>query len=248
MRRVLVLRAREDAQRTSEKLAAMGFACVLSPVLEIVATGAKALAADFDAVIVTSAKALEHSDQPESLRRLPLFVVGARTSALAERRGWRLAGVAPESAALLGVILEHRPSLGRLLYLAGRQRRETIETALRRAGREVFALETYDAREAAALTREAAAALAQGEISAALHYSPRSAEIFVRLVERAHLASAARALAHFAISAETAAALRPMEAPRTLVADSPDEQALLRLLAAFDWAPRPLDGRRESRY
>jgi uroporphyrinogen-III synthase len=235
MRRALVLRAGQDARRTAEKLAEMGFACVLSPVLEIVATGAKAPTEDFDAVIVTSAKALEHGDQSESLRRLPLFAVGARTAALAERGGWRVAGVAPESAALLPVILERRPSPSRLLYLAGRQRRETIETALRRAGREVFALETYDAREAAALTREAAEGLAHGELSAALHYSPRSAEIFLRLVLRDNLVTAARALAHFTISAETASAIGPLGASRTLVADSPDEDALLRRLAAFDW-------------
>ena len=235
MRRVLVLRAREDARRTAEKLAEMGFACVLSPVLEIVATGATAPAEDFDAVIVTSAKALEHGDQSESLRRLPLFAVGARTAAAAERRGWRVAGVAPESAALLPVILERRPSLGRLLYLTGRQRRETIETALRRAGREIFALETYEARAAVALTRAAAEGLARGELSAALHYSPRSAEIFARLVLRDNLVATARALAHFAISAETAAALGPLGAPTTLIADSPDEDALLEALAAFDW-------------
>ena len=235
MRRVLVLRAREDARRTAEKLAEMGFACVLSPVLEIVATGAKVPTEEFDAVIVTSAKALEHGDQPESLRRLPLFSVGARTAALAERRGWRVAGVAPESAALLPAILERCPSPGRLLYLAGRQRRETIETALRQAGREVFVLETYEARAAAALTREATEGLARGELSAALHYSPRSAEIFARLVLRDNLVTAARAVVHFAISAETAAALGPLGARRTLVSNSPDEDALLGAFAAFDW-------------
>jgi uroporphyrinogen-III synthase len=214
----------------------MGFACVLSPVLEIVATGAKAPAEEFDAVVVTSAKALEHGDQPESLRRLPLFAVGARTAALAERLGWRVGGWAPESAALLSVVLERRPLPRRLLYLTGRQRRETLETALRGAGREVFALETYEAREAAALTREAAEALARGELSAALHYSPRSAEIFVRLALRDNLVTAARALAHFAISAETADVLRALEAQRIFAADSPDEDALLSRLAGFDWA------------
>ncbi|ARN80532.1 uroporphyrinogen-III synthase [Methylocystis bryophila] len=234
MKRVLVLRAVEDARRTAEKLAAMGFACVLSPVLETVATGAKVPEEAFDAVIVTSAKALAHGDPLESLRLLPLFAVGARTAALAKRRGWRVAGVAPESAALLPAILDHRPPANRLLYLAGRQRRETIETALRKAGREVFALETYEAREALALTEEAAKALAQGELSAALHYSPRSAEIFVRIVRRENLLTAARALRHFAISLETANALRLLGASGTLVADSPDEDALLRQLAAFD--------------
>ena len=235
MKRVLVLRAREDARRTAQKLAGMGFASVLSPVIEIVATGVKSPAEDFDAVIVTSAKALQHSDQSESLRCSPLFTVGARTAALAEGRGWRVAGVAPESSALLSLILKRSPSRARLLYLAGRQRRETLETALREAGREVHALETYDAREATALTRDAVEALAGGEVSAALHYSPRSAEVFARLALRDNLTAAARAFAHFAISAETAAALRPLGARRIHIAESPDEDALLKQLAALDW-------------
>ncbi|MFY9655572.1 MAG: uroporphyrinogen-III synthase [Methylocystis sp.] len=235
MRRALVLRAREDARRTEKKLADIGFACVLSPALEIVATGAKAPAGDFDAVIVTSAKALEHGDQTASLRRLPLFVVGARTAALAERLGWRIAGRAPESAALLSVILGDRTSPRRLLYLAGRQRRDKLEAQLRWAGCEVFTLEAYEAREATALTREAAKALASGELSAALHYSPRSAAIFARLVFRENLSTAASALAHFVISAETGAALAPLGMLTKRVAASPDEDALLAALAAFDW-------------
>jgi uroporphyrinogen-III synthase len=235
VRRVLVLRAPEDARRTAQKLAGMGFASVLSPVLEIVATGAKAPAEGFDAVIVTSAKALQYGDPTESLRRLPLFAVGARTAAQAERRGWRVAGVAPESAALFPLILERGPPRGRLLYLAGRQRRETLETALREAGREVFALETYEARESATLTRDAAEALTGGEISAALHYSPRSAEIFVRLAERENLLAAARALAHFALSPETAVALGAFGAATVRIAGTPDEDALLEQLAGFDW-------------
>jgi uroporphyrinogen-III synthase len=235
MRRALVLRAREDAGRTAEKLALIDFEGVLSPVLEIVATGAKAPSGDFDAVIVTSAKALEHGDQTESLRRLPLFVVGARTAALAERLGWRVAGCAPEGAALLPVILGARRSPCCLLYLAGRQRRDTLETQLRAAGREVVTLETYEAREATALTREATEALAYGELSAALHYSPRSAAIFARLVLRDNLKTAARRLAHLAISAETAAALAPLGTLITRVAASPNEDALLAALAAFDW-------------
>jgi hypothetical protein len=47
--------------------------------------------------------------------------------------------------------------------------------------------------------------------------------------------TAATALAHFVISAETAAALAPLGTLTTRVAASPDEDALLEALAAFDW-------------
>ena len=59
MTRVLVLRAREDAERTASRLRAMGFTPLLSPVLEIVGTGAAIPRGPFDAVLATSAKGLE---------------------------------------------------------------------------------------------------------------------------------------------------------------------------------------------
>ena len=77
-------------------------------------------------------------------------------------------------------------------------------------------------------------ALVSGKLSAVLHYSPRSAAIFVRLALGEKLAAEAGALAHIVISAETAAALAPQEARTIRVAASPDEEALLAELAALD--------------
>ena len=87
MTRVLVLRAREDAERTASRLRAMGFTPLISPVLEIVGTGAAIPRGPFDAVLATSAKGLEFCVEPGGLRTLPLNAVGARTVQIARELG-----------------------------------------------------------------------------------------------------------------------------------------------------------------
>jgi uroporphyrinogen-III synthase len=61
-----------------------------------------------------------------------------------------------------------------------------------------------------------------------LHFSPRSAEIFVTLARKERLESAFTALRHLCLSDATAAALPP--GARTEVAPRPEEEALLALL------------------
>jgi len=104
VKRVLVLRAREDAERTSEKLRAMGFDPLLSPVLEIVATGAAIPQGDYDATLATSAKGVEHVALDDALRAMPLHAVGARTERIAQELGWRVELVAGNAQALLPLL------------------------------------------------------------------------------------------------------------------------------------------------
>ena len=68
-------------------------------------------------------------------------------------------------------------------------------------------------------------ALAKGEIAAALHYSKRSAEIFVKLARDAGLTKALGEIDHLALSSDAASPL-----PRASIAERPDEEHLLRLL------------------
>ena len=225
MTRVLVLRAREDAERTALKLRGMGFEPLLSPVLEIVATGAAIPRGPFDAVLATSAKGLEFCGEPGRLQTLPLYAVGARTEKIARETGWRAALVAGNAQALLPLIHDRHQAPARFLYLAGRDRQADLETGLREQGHGLTIVETYQARAATALTPAAVDALARGEIAAALHYSRRSAEIFMALARDSGLTEALGAIDHCALSEDVASPL-----PRAKIAERPDEEHLLRLL------------------
>jgi len=225
VKRVLVLRARADAERTAAKLRAMGFAPLLSPVLEIVATGAAMPEGVFDAVLATSAKGLEFCAEPGETLNLPLYAVGARTAQIARELGWRTELVAGETRALMPVIHARHETPARFLYLAGRDRHDDLEVGLRLAGHDLTVLETYEARAATALSKEAARALANSEMDVTLHYSRRSAEIFMALARQAGLTEALGGIDHLALSKDAASPL-----PRARIAKRPDEEHLLRLL------------------
>ena len=224
MTRVLVLRAREDAERTASRLRAMGFTPLLSPVLEIVGTGAAIPRGPFDAVLATSAKGLEFCAEPGDLRTPPLHAVGARTAQIARELGWRPDLVAGDARGLSPLIHGRYERPARFLYLAGRDRQNELETGLRAAGHDVTVVETYEARAVTALAPAALEALAKGEIAAALHYSRRSAEIFVKLARDAGLAERLN-IDHLALSRDAASPL-----PSARIAERPDEEHLLRLL------------------
>ena len=123
--------------------------------------------------------------------------------------------------------------LRHVLYLAGRHRKPDIGAAAKEICLDLDVVETYVAREAPSLTPEAEAALRTGEVDAVLHYSRRSAELFVTLADRAALWADAKKLLHFALSNDVA---EPLSAagvqPR--VAARPDEDHLLALLAGAD--------------
>lgn len=235
MRRALVLRAAEDALRTSEKLKALGFTSVISPVLEIAATGALIPPGAYDAVLASSAKGIDCvGTDAEPYKALPLHAVGAKTAKAARERGWRPDIVAGNAEAILPLLLARYPAPAHFLYLAGRDRQAMLEAGLRDAGHAVTAVDVYEARAAEALSEEARAALAAGDIDIVLHYSRRSAEIFLRLAETAGLTGRLDAISHVALSSDVAAPLRAAGLS-VACAGRPDEAHLL--IAAAAGAP-----------
>lgn len=227
MSRVLVTRARDDAERTAEKLRRLGHAPMIAPVTEIVATGAPIPCGPFDALLATSARALRHAgDDVARLADRPLFVVGARTAEAARARGLHVEASAPDVAALIALLRERFDRPRRFLYLAGRDRKDTLESFARASGHEVTAVETYRAQEVSALPADALAALGRGEIDAVLHYSTRSAALFLALTK-----GRVDEIAHLALSEDVAGVLRAAGCANVRAAPAPEEESLLGALA-----------------
>jgi uroporphyrinogen-III synthase len=229
--RVLVTRAAEDAARTAARLAVCGHETILSPVIEIVPTGAILPEEIFDGVIATSAHAFAGLAQvPRALRSTVLLVAGSRTAEAAQRAGFGVAEtVAVDVQALLAAMAENFPEPFRFLYLAGRDRKPDLERDLRARGHDVTIVETYVAQAASALSDAAVAALRDERLDTVLHFSPRSAAIFVDLVARAGLSSNAARVRHIAISDDSAQPLRA-RSWHVDVAATPDEDAVLACL------------------
>jgi uroporphyrinogen-III synthase len=247
---VLLTRALDEGLRTAAKLEAEGHRALLSPVLDMVPTGAEWPLGVIDAVLATSAQAFELLSAvpdwplPEARRLLPLYLVGTRTLEAARERGFEgpavLESDAKELAAWVKTFLSP-PS--RLLYLAGRDRKPNLEAELAVAGHEVETVEVYTAQAADFLSDEALAAIETGEIGAVLHYSRRSAAIFLDLMQAAQVDAAH--LTHVAISQDAAMPLWERNCKEVHVAEKPNEQAMLAVVGTLASLTKTLFAQRD---
>lgn len=232
--RILVTRPERDAARTAEKLVALGHQVMIDPVLTIEPVAFEPLAGTFDAIAVTSASALrmvERDSRLWSFRALPLFAVGAHTGAAARATGFETVSVAEGDADALARLIASKLMPGtRILHIAAEERAGDLAALMEPSKIAVETLVVYRARPARELSAATLRALEEGTLDAVLHYSPRSAANFVALADKAGRAAALRRLHHYCLSVAVAAPLEAAGA-NTETAASPDEAALLSLLA-----------------
>ena len=227
--RVLVTRAEPDAERTAAALAKLGHEAVPAPVTVIRRTGAALPGGRYDALAATSHHAFAGDDGVE--RWLPVFAVGSRTGAAARAAGFKDVRVgAGDAAGLADLLRLTLPRPARLLYLAGCDRKPVLEEALAAAGYGIETVEVYAAEPAEAWPGAAIAALSSGDVDAALHYSRRSVDLALALAARQGLEKSVLRLRHLCLSADAAEPLLGRGAA-VRIAERPDEEALLALLA-----------------
>ena len=227
--RLLLTRPIDQSEASAARLRDLGHELVLAPVSRIVTIPAIWPDGDFAGVLATSPRAFAAFGPPENKAVPPLFVVGTQTQAAA--RLWLGSGCEPaiqmaaDAAHLVGILVS-RP-MSRWLYLAGRERKPHLEAALAAAGHEVETVETYAAQAMTVLAAAALSAIASGKLDAVLHYSRRSAEIFLELAEAAGHLENVRQLRHFCLSPDVAGPFRTMHAE---IAAHPNENSLFALL------------------
>src|SRR5262249_29636424 len=119
-----------------------------------------------------------------------------------------------------------------LLYLAGDDRARDMAAGLSPYGLRLGSVGGYRGKAGRSLAPDIANALKAGQVDGALHYSRRSTAIFVDCVRAAGAEAAAAQLAHFCLSARASEPLASINAKSILVAQKPDETAMLALVSA----------------
>lgn len=242
--RIFVFRPESDAQRSAQAIRARGHEPVLTPLFTIVRLPDESPEGEFAAIVLTSGNAVAAlSEGPAAWRDLPVFSVGARTAEAVRAAGFgdaRSAG--GDRHDLFDLIGSNLPAGARLLLITGRDRHDDLPDMLAKAGFTVDIWTAYAAEAVAMLPEEAAKAIVEGRVDAALHYSPRGADTFVRLARAVHLGDEAMALTHVALSAEVAAPLIAAGADTVLVAEHPEEAALLAALDQVSARNRRMEG------
>ena len=241
--RILVTRAADQARATADRLRAAGHAALVAPLSRIVFDPDVPLALDgVAALLVTSTNGVEalsgRADMAELLRR-PMFVVGARTARAARELGFGavISADGDRSDLVRRVASDLRPGVGRLLWLAGRDRTEIFATELRACGFAVDVAEVYRAEERTVFSSEITAALEHGKIDAIAVYSPRSAGLILAALGASGFSPASPRPSIHAISEAAARPFREAGHTDVRVAARPDEAALMETFDRPDSAP-----------
>ncbi len=176
-----------------------------------------------------AARALQAHPQRGALDGLPVFAVGQRSAQAARDIGFTDVMSADGDVTDLAGLVVERVGEGTLLYLAGEDRAGDLAGELADHGLDVRTAVVYRAVPVDALPDPARAALGTGAIDGVLHYSRRSAEVFVDRARQAGVLDEALASVHYCLSPQVAdrcgrraGQIRP---PRR-----PDEAALFELL------------------
>jgi uroporphyrinogen-III synthase len=225
--RVLVTRARADAERTAQRLAERGHHVTAAPVTELAPTGDSMPADPFDALVVTSAHAVPALAAVADKGGLPVLAVGEWTAAALRLAGFHDVRTGPGHAAgLAELVSDLYPSGARLLHVAGRHRKAEPEASLRARGHRVRVWETYEARAVERFDVGLVSRFRAGQFDVVLHFSRRSAGLFVELIDRAGLRPQLGLPIHLCLSPDVAIPLAGLAA-RIVVADAPREAAML---------------------
>ena len=222
--RLWVTRTQPQAEATAARLRALGHEPVVAPVLEVrpVAVDPARLAGA-DALAFTSQAAVAAFAAQSPERGLPVFAVGEATAAAARAAGF--SRVAPPAAggdvrALADQIAQAAPRPAALLNPTARAPAADLAALLAERGIPARGLVIYE-------TAPTPMAGAPVGIDGVLIHSARAAEQVAQGITPALAAS----LSVYALSEAAASGLRNLGFARILVAEHPDEAALLRCLA-----------------
>jgi len=231
--RLLVTRPQPDATALAERLAARGHEVIVQPMMHVEFADEPTAPEAPAAILVTSrnaVRALSRWRRADAWRVLPAYTVGAATATAMREAGFDDVHAGPGGVASLVAMVRAAAPAGPILYPAARHR--TADLAALLSPLEVVTVEAYRGIAAEALAADVTTAIATGRLDGALFFSRRTAAIFAGLAASAGVAAGLGQTTLFALSPAVAEPLAGLSAAGVVIADRPDEDALLALIPA----------------
>lgn len=227
---ILITRPEEEYAETAAWVAALGFTPLSCPMLKV-----ETLSASFDdlhdfqALVFTSAGALPPFCSQCDVRDLPVFTVGDITASRARALGFtNVTSAGADLAALEQLLAASGLSADKpLLHISG----VDVVRDLAVPGLQVVRRVIYRTGLVTVLPEAAAAALAQGQVKAALFYSARTAEAFAQSVAAARVGHYLMTTKALCLADSMVESLRPLPWRALRVASHPDRSGMQALLA-----------------
>lgn len=230
--RLLITRPSADAEPLAAELEAAGHQCLIEPLLSIHFLDPPVLNLDaIKAVLLTSANGARALAEATNRRDLLLLCVGEATAAAARQAGFSDIGIAAGDVdALMQMVQVMLPQGAPLLHIAGSVTRGRLVERLSELGYEARRAVLYEARAAEALSQGVQQAIGQNKLDGVLLFSPRTAKLFVRLLETHGLLQAVRGLQAYCLSEAVAEELAGLPFSACHIAQAPTRQALIELI------------------
>ncbi len=207
--RVLVTRARADAEETARLLSDRGVETELEPLLTINWLSPEPPVPEAPiAYAVTSrngAEALGRRMQGHAIH-CPVFAVGDRTAEILRAQDIpdvrSAEGDVNDLAAMICADMAGQAQNmdGPVVHIGGEETAGDLTGTLERMGLSACRVVAYRVETPKTLSSETVAAIRTGRIDGVIHFSPRSAETFVRLAAKAALGAALAGLDAFCMS------------------------------------------------
>lgn len=228
---ILITRPEPSARTLKKMLEAKGYEALIEPLLKIEPLRPMApLRGNVQGIALTSANAV--SALREEAKRLPIFAVGKATADAARKAGCDHVMSGDGDGAALAELIAGTcsPSDGAILHLAGEVVREDFHLGLEAKGFHIKREVVYRARPAAAFSEELLRAWRSHKVSAVLLFSPRTAEILVRLLIEHDLADQVDRTTAICVSEATATPCRELVWREICLALEPNQDAMIRSL------------------
>ena len=232
--RLLITRPLEDAEKLAGVLAGLGHSSIVAPLMAVRFHDGSPINLDgVQGVLATSANGVRALVRRTPRRDITVYAVGPQTAEVARSAGFAPVRNAGGDANALASLLIARgsPIQGRLLHAAGEETAGHMKETLEANGFTVETVVLYGVEAAVSFPESAVKVMREGALDGVLLFSPRSARIFATLLSSEGLAHACARLTAFCISEATANGLGSLSFGRVAIAEAPNQQAVLDLLA-----------------
>ena len=183
---ILLTRPKDDALVLGRELRRMGYASILSPMLEVTfVNGPKIRMDKYDAILSTSANGVRALARRTENRIIPIFAVGHSTAAAASNLKFRkVLSADGDVTSLAKKVLSFYPSPSKFIHVAGTALAGDLSGELKKFGHCVDRAIVYKTHVCSSLTDEAVSSLERQVIKGVIIYSPKTAEAFCSAISK----------------------------------------------------------------
>lgn len=234
--RLVITRPQEDAEALAKELSALGVKSLIAPLLSIESSGATTPdLAGVQALLLTSANGVRAFTYLSKERKIPIFAVGHASALAAQKVGFKNIESAGGDVNTLAEVVCKKldPRDGAVLHIAGSMIAGDLAGVLGQSGFDYRRVQLYHAIEVSDLPSKCLVAIKDKLVEGVVLYSPRTAKAFMDLLIKSGLVGCTRQLLAFCLSEAVAAKIVAYEWASVVVAETPDQVALLRSVKEF---------------